>query len=470
MLHYGRYFEPFSRASGSSRDFQEQPGTNWVPWSADAGIHPTNAVRGGTDSDGSEIYIGRASHCGHMLPAKVIPIRRVAYVSYDGIEYSKPHFEVLCGLGYTWVPNNGEDLPKGAVLSGTSNYGEPFYIGRAHHDGSITPGRINRKDRCVYVPFGGYEHAHSTYEILVDTKRHQKQSVGGHWQQAHIKGAVPAGALLAGYDSDGSDIYLGRVYRYGMVLPAKVMPRKKMCHVGDEGLEFEVAEYEALCNANVSWVPFRGVIPMNAVVCGEDRIGGKMYFGRGRYEGSLTPGKVIEDQKLLKIPYNFKEIPLREFDILVDNSNPSTQCIRSLDWQKGSSKSTVPKGAVLAGHDTDGSPIYLARVMFEGNQLPAKVIPRRGLCRTSHSGKAIEVASYEALCNAPVSWVPFRGTIPAKAIVCGRTLWGETVYFGRGHYKGSLTPGKVLEHQKVLKIPYDWNEFTVRDFEILVEY
>lgn len=141
----------------------------------------------------------------------------------------------------------------------------------------------------------------------------------------------------------------------------------------------------------------------------------------------------------------------------------------SVDWQPGNNKSSAPKGAILAGSDSDGAPIYLGRVTYQGNQLPAKIIPRKHQCRTCHNGKEIEVASYEALCNPRVRWVPFNGTIPSKAIVCGRTVWGETVYIGRGRHRGSLTPGKVLENEKVLKIPFDWNEISVSAFEMLVE-
>lgn len=129
----------------------------------------------------------------------------------------------------------------------------------------------------------------------------------------------------------------------------------------------------------------------------------------------------------------------------------------------------MPKGAVLAGYEKDGSPTFVGRVVYQGNQLPAKLVPRRNLCHTCHNGKTIEMESYEALCNARVAWVPFNGSIPAKAVIGGRTMWGETVYIGRGYHKGSVTPGKILENEKVLKIPFDWNELPISDSEILVE-
>lgn len=141
-----------------------------------------------------------------------------------------------------------------------------------------------------------------------------------------------------------------------------------------------------------------------------------------------------------------------------------------MDWIPGTNDAPAPKAALLAGHDSDGSPIYLGRVMYEGNQLPAKVIPRKKICHTSHQGKELALSSYEALCNAKVSWAPFVGIIPPNAVLCGRTRWGEGVYIGRGYHKGSMTPGKILENEKVLKIPFGWNELSITGGEILVQY
>lgn len=50
-------------------------------------------MRGGTDQDGSEIYVGRAYHEGDWIPAKVIPRKHVAYVAYGGKEHAKSEYE-----------------------------------------------------------------------------------------------------------------------------------------------------------------------------------------------------------------------------------------------------------------------------------------------------------------------------------------------------------------------------------------
>lgn len=66
----------------------------WVPSSADS-VFPANAVKGGVDLDGADIFVGRAYHDGDLLPAKVIPANNVAYVCHNGREIAKHNFEVI---------------------------------------------------------------------------------------------------------------------------------------------------------------------------------------------------------------------------------------------------------------------------------------------------------------------------------------------------------------------------------------
>lgn len=55
---------------------------------------PTDAIRVGLDRDGGEMYVGRAYHENDVLPAKVIPNHKVAYVAWNGKEYAKSEYEV----------------------------------------------------------------------------------------------------------------------------------------------------------------------------------------------------------------------------------------------------------------------------------------------------------------------------------------------------------------------------------------
>lgn len=70
----------------SSTDYE------WVP--ASNGDVPDNAVQGGNDTDCSPIYVGRATHEGDRIPAKVIPNKGGAFIPWGGEEVSIFEYEV----------------------------------------------------------------------------------------------------------------------------------------------------------------------------------------------------------------------------------------------------------------------------------------------------------------------------------------------------------------------------------------
>ncbi|KAL1403809.1 hypothetical protein pipiens_001758 [Culex pipiens pipiens] len=129
---------------------------------------PGDAVRAGHDQDGSPIFVGRAALNETLtLPAKIIPDKQAAYVSHNGSELSVTHFEILRGTGFTWVQGSYGNVPSGAVPGGNSSSGELLYIGRAHHEDSLTLGKIHRSHGCMYIPFDGAELSFQEYEVLV---------------------------------------------------------------------------------------------------------------------------------------------------------------------------------------------------------------------------------------------------------------------------------------------------------------
>lgn len=52
-------------------------------------------------------------------------------------------FQVLCDGSPRWVPTSGSQVPPGAFVGGKCENGETLYIGRAHHNGSLTPGKVS---------------------------------------------------------------------------------------------------------------------------------------------------------------------------------------------------------------------------------------------------------------------------------------------------------------------------------------
>lgn len=49
--------------------------------------------------------------------------------------------------------------------------------------------------------------------------------------------------------------------------------------------------------------------------------------------------------------------------------------------------------AVIAGHDIDGSPIYVGRAYHEGDLIPAKTIPNKHVAYVPYGG--MEVAKHD---------------------------------------------------------------------------
>ncbi|XP_052872525.1 natterin-3-like [Anopheles cruzii] len=129
---------------------------------------PRNAVLAGHDSDGSPLFVGRAIHEGGQLPGKIVANRHIAYVCCNGKEHEKPLFEVLCGGNVSWQQSGFGQVPPNAVLGGRTSGGEPLYIGRAHHNGSLTPGKVHPSHSALYIPYGGSELNMKNYEILVE--------------------------------------------------------------------------------------------------------------------------------------------------------------------------------------------------------------------------------------------------------------------------------------------------------------
>ena len=66
-----------------------------IRWEAgSAGWVPQHAVQAGLDKDGGLMFVGRAKHSSDLLPAKIVPNQRTAYVSFAGKEHAIANYEV----------------------------------------------------------------------------------------------------------------------------------------------------------------------------------------------------------------------------------------------------------------------------------------------------------------------------------------------------------------------------------------
>ncbi|XP_055846081.1 uncharacterized protein LOC129912022 [Episyrphus balteatus] len=284
---------------------------HWIHSTPDSPIPPF-AVLGGYDADGSSIYVGRAFHEGDNLPAKVVPNKRCAYVSWGGREITKTHYEILVGEDYRFISCPIDTIPQNAVRAGNTVDGEPLYVGRGMWEGSETVGKIHPTHHCLYIPFGGDEQRLESYEVLIREPSHV-------WVPGTLH-HVPPNAVVAGHDTNKSTIYVGRAYHEGENLPAKFVPDAGSVYVSHDGHDIFKDEFEVLVGDGYSWVG--GVhsgnnIPIGAVSTGHTRNGEKVYVGRGYHHGSLTPGKVHPGEYRLYIAYGGKEVKIKDYEMLV---------------------------------------------------------------------------------------------------------------------------------------------------------
>lgn len=99
-----------------------------------------------------------------------------------------------------------------------------------------------------------------------------------------------------------------------------MVPSKNTAYICWGGAEYAKTHYDILVGQHYGWVPcFSGRVPPNAVRTGNTSTGEPLYIGRGRWEGSLTVGKIHSSHGCLYIPFGGQEHRLDSYEVLVSN-------------------------------------------------------------------------------------------------------------------------------------------------------
>lgn len=125
----------------------------WIP--ASNGELPPDAVMA-SRSGKQKLYIGRAEVMGSVAPGAVIPERKACFVPWGGKSHERKQYEVLCTSG-RFVPVESYNILLSGTPAGVSEQGEPLYIGRAKHRGTMISGKIQRSYDTFYLPHKGKE-------------------------------------------------------------------------------------------------------------------------------------------------------------------------------------------------------------------------------------------------------------------------------------------------------------------------
>lgn len=133
-----------------------------------------------------------------------------------------------------WVPFDGK-IPKSAIKAGNEG-NQTLYIGRAEHNGSLTPGKVMEIDKTCKIPWGSISNSKDDFQVLICASDF-------NWVAAR-DGFVPSNGFPAGHSEQGETIFIGRVMVQGSLLVGKVQPSHGVCYVASENTELNFRKYE----------------------------------------------------------------------------------------------------------------------------------------------------------------------------------------------------------------------------------
>ena len=131
-----------------------------------------------------------------------------------------------------------------------------------------------------------------------------------------------------------------------------------------------------------------GSIPSGARSNGHGADGTPCWVARASNSGGIQLGKVRPAFGAANIPYGGKEIKVTDYEVLMEEGR----------WVKASG-GRVPDGAVVAGFEADGKPLFVARAAYQGGIHQGKVRLEFGAANIPYGGNEIKVTNYEVLVN-----------------------------------------------------------------------
>ncbi|XP_032590607.2 lipoma-preferred partner [Drosophila grimshawi] len=431
------------------------------------------------------IYVGRAEHDGNMLVCKVVPSKQIGYISLRGEALPKDKFEMLCGENLAWSKCYDHVIPDTAVLCGRTSLDQPVYIGRGHYEGHLIIGKISSVHRALFIAYRGAERRLDSYEILVEGER----SVPG-WQlpPPPMSMELAEKCPLTPPPPPPPPAIARKPYPYPPDFDAMPFP-----------LNDRPPQYTPMPMPGAS--PFAAGAPPPpppeptilptykrplAVPVG---IPPKSHLPPAYTPATMvpaatvgfTPAQVAPPSASFVMPAETYKPPLDPYapscssytpaECAPSYSGPSTHgASTDYDLWMGASPGYTPPDAVFGGHDSDMAPLLVCRAFYAGSHIPGKAAPSHGCAYIAQAGRELVESRYEVLIGqSKYHWVPgCEGSIAAGAVEAGRASNGEPLFVGRGHYCGSLTPGKIQQSHRCLQIPFGGQEVRISSYEILV--
>lgn len=131
-------------------------------------------------------------------------------------------------------------------------------------------------------------------------------------------GQIPANALKAGNESDGTPIYIARTKHEGGLHIGKARQGDIAAAIPYGGKELWLGNYEVYTGSGTWVAAVSGkTLPAGVIQGGNEPNGNRQYIGRAAIAGGIHPGKVIGTQAW--IPYDGKEMAPASFSLLTSN-------------------------------------------------------------------------------------------------------------------------------------------------------
>lgn len=136
-------------------------------------------------------------------------------------------------------------------------------------------------------------------------------------------------------------------------------------------------------------------------------------------------------------------------------------------WVKASN-GTIPSGALKAGNEANGSPLFIARATYGNGIHLGKIGYGVGAAYIPWDGREIAVKDYEVLvtANNNFKWISSSGgKVPSGAVAFGVQDNGAPLFVARASYGNGIHPGKLTPGAAY--IPWDGREIIVNNYEVL---
>ena len=448
---------------------------------------PDGAIIGGSEGDGTPLYIIRGKVGSLLVPGKYNPNHQSAYVPWSGKEENVNPFEILVRSSQVqasspeWVATDVSDNASRARPAGRSPDGTPSFLIRALFQGSLIPGKFNPKAKTAYVPWGGKEVRVDRFEFLVSQAFAAPVTV-----PVPVPVPVPAPESTMGVPAMASSSSTSDVILW---LPAK--PRFPPARSVAFATKGRTALY--LIRGTLDGRPATGYLDpttMQALLLGEKGpVATNSYevWGGGGWWAEVDdygiPGSVLHigiGQDRRRIPLarvrNGSEV-LPAFYSDIDGTFIAYVGNKRTEFRKGevlmpdwaSMPTSVDENIHVSVTERQGKTLVPYRMANGKEWSVGKFVLEDKVGYISGAGNELGFGNLqcEVFVGTGIWTRPERAAAPDNAIPAGRDSTGAITYSIRASYMNDTALGQYNKRLGLATIPYGGQEVRVTDFELL---